>query len=209
MKTKEQAPRNTKHKKIHKSASAGKTRLRWLITVFVTAMVISAVFSLLSQELLDSASILGAFAVLLTIIAIGILFDLLGVAVTAADERPFHSMAARKVFGAAEAIRLLRNAGKVSSICCDVVGDICGIISGTAVAVVAVEAFLRVESVPLTVLQLLLSAFVAALTICGKAFCKSVALENSTAIVHAAARLIAFLKHPFQRKRRASDKKHE
>ena len=207
MKTKEHTPKHTK--KIHKPASAGRTRVRWLITVFVMAMVISAVFSLFSQQLLDGASMLGAFVVLLAIIAVGILFDLLGVAVTAADERPFHSMAARKVFGATEAIRLLRNAGKVSSVCCDVVGDICGIISGTAVAVVAVEAVLRLHSVPMTVIQLLLSAFVAALTICGKAFCKSIALENSTAIVHTAAKLIAFLKHPFQRKRRASEKKHD
>lgn len=172
-------------------------------------MVISAVFSLLSQELLDSASFFGAFAVLLAIIAVGILFDLVGVAVTAADERPFHSMAARKVVGAAEAIKLLRSAGKVSSICCDVVGDICGIISGTAVAVVAVEAFLKLNSIPMRVLQLLLSALVAALTICGKAFCKTIALENSTAIVHTAAKIIAFVKNPFQRKKRASDKKRD
>ena len=154
-------------KKHHKASKSSSSRVRWLVTIFLLVLVISAAFSFMSQELLNSASLFGAFVVLLAIIAIGILFDLLGVAVTAADEKPFHSMAARKVVGAAEAIHLLRNAGKVSTICCDVVGDICGIISGTAAAVVAMEAFIHFDALPFTVLQLLLSALVAALTICG------------------------------------------
>ena len=154
------------------------------------ALMISAAFSFSSQELLSEASLFGAFVVLLTIIAIGIFFDLLGVAVTAAEEKPFHSMASRKVPGGSEAIWLLRNAGRVSSVCCDVVGDICGIISGTAAAVVALEAWQSVQSLSQRMIQLLLSALVAALTILGKAFCKQIALENSTAIVHMAARVI-------------------
>ena len=175
-----------------KNHAGGKksSRLRWLITIFLMALMISAAFSFSSQELLSEASLFGAFVVLLTIIAIGIFFDLLGVAVTAAEEKPFHSMASRKVPGGSEAIWLLRNAGRVSSVCCDVVGDICGIISGTAAAVVALEAWQSAQSLSQRMIQLLLSALVAALTILGKAFCKQIALENSTAIVHMAARVI-------------------
>ncbi len=194
-------------KKHHKASKSSSSRVRWLVTIFLLVLVISAAFSFMSQELLNSASLFGAFVVLLAIIAIGILFDLLGVAVTAADEKPFHSMAARKVVGAAEAIHLLRNAGKVSTICCDVVGDICGIISGTAAAVVAMEAFIHFDALPFTVLQLLLSALVAALTICGKAFCKTIALENSTQIVHLAARVLSYCKHPFGRSKQKTKKK--
>ena len=58
-------------------------------------------------------------------------------AVATANEKPFHSMASRKVPGALEAIRLLRNAERVSSICNDVVGDICGVVSGSASATIA------------------------------------------------------------------------
>lgn len=166
------------------------------------ALTISAVFSFLSQELLSAASLFGAFVVLLTIIAIGIFFDLLGVAVTAAEEKPFHSMASRKVPGGAEGIWLLRNAGKVSSVCNDVVGDICGIISGAAAAVVAVEAYNSVQRPSLRVIQLLLSALVAALTILGKAFCKQLALDYSTNIVHRAAKLIWRFKRVFARKKK-------
>ncbi len=187
-----------KHKKNHNGGKSA-SHLRWLVTIFLMALTISAVFSFFSQELLSKTSLFGAFAVLLAIIAIGILFDLLGVAVTAAEERPFHSMASRKVPGGSEGIWLLRNAGKVSSICCDVVGDICGIISGTAAAVVALEVWTGMQSLSQKLIQLMLSALVAALTILGKAFCKQIALENSTAIVQAAARTIWRVKRIFSR----------
>lgn len=160
------------------------------------AMLISALFSFLSQEILDSAGFLGAFAVLLLIIGVGILFDVIGVAVTSADEKPFHSMASRKVKGAQEAISLLRSADKVSTVCNDVIGDICGIISGTAVAViVGLIVTGKTASTTLSVVfQLALSAFVAGLTIGGKAIFKNVAIKNSTKIVHAASKVIAFFK---------------
>ena len=166
------------------------------------ALVISAAFSFLSQQLLSGATLFGAFSVLLAIIAIGIFFDLLGVAVTAAAEQPFHSMASRKVPGGVEGIWLLRNAGKVSSVCNDVVGDICGIISGAAAAVVAVEAYNSVQHLSLRVMQLLLSALVAALTILGKAFCKQLALDHSTNIVYRAAKLLWQIKRVFTRRKK-------
>ncbi len=190
---------NDRHSDKHRKASA--SRVHWLIAVFILALTISAAFSFFSQELLSRASLFGAFVVLLAIIAIGIFFDLLGVAVTAAEEKPFHSMASRKVPGGAEGIWLLRNAGRVSSICCDVVGDICGVISGAAAAVIAIEACKSLNSPSETAFQLLLSALVAALTILGKAFCKQIALDNSTAIVHGAARIVWRFKRIFSRKK--------
>ena len=195
-------PSPVKHKKTAHPVKPGNARVKWLITIFVMALLISAVFSFLSQELLVAASLFGAFIVLFTIIVIGILFDLLGIAVTAAEEKPFHSMSSRKVRGAAESIWLLRNADKVSSICNDVVGDICGIISGAAAAAVAMEAVFYFHSLSLRILQILLSAFVAALTICGKAFCKQIALQNSTAIVHGFAKIIYRFKRIFHRKKK-------
>lgn len=178
------------------------SRVKWIVAIFLMAMAISALFSFLSQEILDSASLIGSFAVLLIIVAIGIMFDVIGVAVTSADEKPFHSMAARKVKGAPEAISLLRSADKVSTVCNDVIGDICGIISGTAVAVIVglIVAGKTAQNTKTVVFQLALSAFVAGLTIGGKAVFKNVAIKNSTKIVHAAAKVIAFFK--IERKRR-------
>ena len=82
--------------------------------------------------LLRNVQVLVAFIILVVIILTGILFDIIGVAVTAADEKPFHSMSSRKLLGAKTSVALIRNASKLSNFCNDVIGDICGIISGAA-----------------------------------------------------------------------------
>ena len=114
---------------------------RWIFTIFFITVLISAVMSLISTNLLSSATLGVSFVILICIIAIGIVFDIIGVAVTAADEKPFHSMASRKVPEAGEALKLIRNAGRVSSFCNDVIGDICGVISGSASATIAVRVW--------------------------------------------------------------------
>ena len=125
-KTDPEAARRQRHKTI-----------RWVVTVFLITVVISGIISLVSDEVMDSSSLPVAFLILLAIVMVGIIFDIIGMAVASADEKPFHSMAARKVPGSQEAIRLLRNAERVSSICNDVVGDICGVVSGSASATIA------------------------------------------------------------------------
>lgn len=163
---------------------------KWIATIFCSTIAISAIMSFLSNEVLSANGLAISMAVLLVIILIGIIFDIIGVAVTAAEERPFHSMAAKKCPEASIAIRLLRKADRVSSFCNDVVGDICGIVSGSAAAVIAVSAVSGGGNIPSVVAQLGMSALVAGLTIGGKAVGKSVAILNSTAIVHSAAKII-------------------
>ena len=133
-----------------------------------------------------------AFIILFAIILIGIVFDIVGVAVTSADERPFHSMAARKVPGAREAIRLLRNAERVSSICNDVVGDICGVISGSASATIAAQILNNFEFSWPRVVGLMMSALVAGFTVGGKAIGKTFAINSSTTIVHGVGKFLCF-----------------
>ena len=122
-------------------------------------------------------------------ILIGILFDIVGVSVTVADERPFHSMAAHGEKSAACALRLIRNAEKVSNVCNDVVGDIAGIVSGSTAAVIVSKlcSAFRLDSV---MLSLFISALVSGLTIGGKAIGKKIAINNSTQVVHTAARVL-------------------
>lgn len=92
------------------------------------------------------------------------------------------------------AIWMLRRAERVSSICNDVVGDICGVISGSASAVIAARVVMDLKPTVASVVQLLMSAVVAGLTVGGKAFGKSIAMNNSTQIIHAAVKLIYFFK---------------
>lgn len=174
-------------------ASAKKERIktiRWIIIVFVATIVISALISLGSEELMAVSSTLVAFFILLAIILLGIVFDVIGVAVTSADEKPFHSMAARKVPGAQEAIQLLRNAEKVGSICNDVIGDICGVVSGSASATIAARVLQNFEFTWPGVIGLAMSALVAGLTVGGKAIGKSFAIRSCTTIVHGVGRVI-------------------
>ena len=105
-----------------------KSNLRWVITIFFLTIIISGTISFTSSSLMASSGMLVAFLILLFIVLLGILFDIIGVAVTSAEEKPFHSMAAKKVPGAAECIMLLRHADRVASICNDVIGDICGVV---------------------------------------------------------------------------------
>ena len=169
-----------------------KTNYRWAIRIILVSIAASTAFTFASSEVLGRAGIIVAFAILVLFICIGIIFDIIGVAVMSAQEAPFHSMASHRERGAAEALRLLRNAEKASSICNDVVGDVTGIVSGATAALVAAKLMqtINVESVfP----QMLMSGAVAGLTIGGKAVGKTLALNNNTAIVLRTGKLLNLL----------------
>lgn len=167
--------------------------IRWVVTIFLVTIFVSGTISLISEEVMATSGIVTAFVILLTIVLIGILFDIIGVAVTSADETPFHAMAARKVPGARESIRLLRQAEKVSSICNDVVGDICGVVSGSASATIAVQLLQSFEFSWPRMVSLVMSALVAGLTVGGKAIGKTFAVNSSTYIVHFVGKTLYFL----------------
>ena len=169
--------------------------VRWVVTIFLATIVISGIISFVSDEVMSNSGIVTAFLILLLIICVGIIFDIIGMAVATADEKPFHSMAARKVPGAQAAIRLLRNAERVSSICNDGVGDICGVVSGAASATIAAQILQRMEFGWPQMISLLMSAFCAGLTVGGKAIGKTVAVNSATEIVHSVGRLIHWLEH--------------
>ena len=178
--------------------------IRWVVVIFLVTIVISGTISFTSDALMANSTMLVAFIILLAIVLIGIFFDVIGVAVTSADERPFHSMAARKVPGAQESIRLLRNAERVSSICNDVVGDICGVVSGSASATIAAQVLTNADFTWEQFVPLLMSALVAGLTVGGKAIGKTFAMGSCTAIVHGVGKVIwAFTHLPQKRKKRS------
>lgn len=164
-------------------------KFRWAFQVFPISVALSAALTLASGSALESAGMAAAFTVLAVFILLGILFDIIGVAVTAASDRPFHSMAARKVPGAREALGLIRKASRVSSFCNDVVGDICGIISGSTAAVIVArlqEAF----SLRGIAFSLAITAVVSGLTIGGKAIGKTFAIEKSTTVLQLVGRFL-------------------
>ena len=171
-----------------------KTNFRWIISITIISIVTSMAFSLVSSEILDGAGYIIAFLLLAVFILLGIVFDMLGVAVTSAREAPFHSMASHKEKGAREALNLVKSSEKVSSICNDVVGDISGIVSGATAAVIAGN-LTRDLTVSGVLSQLAVTGLVAGLTIGGKALGKTAAINSDTKIVLIAGKSISVF-HP-------------
>ncbi len=169
--------------------------IRWVVTIFLITMVVTGCISLISDRIMSVSGTAVAFLILLTIVLVGIVFDIVGVAVTSADEKPFHSMAARKVPGAQDAIKLLRNAERVSSICNDVVGDICGVISGSAAATITAQVLQNFRFSWPQLVTLVMSALVAGCTVGGKAIGKTVAINSCTQIVAGVGRTLYTVKH--------------
>lgn len=175
--------------------------IKWSITIAVITFVLAALFSIASNAILNGVSWITGMFVVLAIVFIGIVFDMLGIASTAADEAPFHSMAANKVYGARHSVKIIRNADKFASFCNDVIGDISGIISGTASAIVILQLTANFQANRSTLLEYVISviftSFVAALTVGGKALGKSFAIRHSTKIIIQAGKFFQFLEEKF------------
>lgn len=165
----------------------------WIIKITILAFFISLAFSILSESIIPNVNIWVAILLLFLFIGVGILFDMIGVAVTSSDEVPLHSMNARKVKGAKMAVNLKKNADKVSSFCNDVIGDICGIVSGT-VGVAIASSLSQLLNWPLFISTLLVTALIAALTIGGKAMFKGIAIYKSNQILFGFAKFLSIFR---------------
>lgn len=124
--------------------------------------------SVLSDALVSGVSTFVATLLLLTIIAIGIVFDIIGIAVTAAEVKGFHAMGANRVPSADYAIALIRNADKVSNFCNDVIGDICGIVSGAVGTMIVFRILGSFGFINGTLLSVLFTGAISATTVGGR-----------------------------------------
>ncbi len=163
-------------------------QIKWFIQVFIITFALSMLFSYVSANGVSNLSLIPAIFILILVIGIGILFDIIGIAVTVANEQEFHAKATKKVKGSKASIQLIKNAPKVANICADVIGDICGVLSGAISALISMKI---TEQFGLSFnIQFILSAIVAAFTVGGKALGKGLANNNSTKIVHAVGILL-------------------
>ncbi len=156
-------------------------KYKWILQVFVLSFLLSAVFSGLSSFVSDFNVIL-LIVILFIVIGIGILFDMIGVAVLTAEEAPFHARSAKKINSAKASLKLIKNSTKVSSICNDIVGDICGIVSGSLGATLTLYLIGNFHIHPL-LSTILVTSFISAFTVGGKAYFKNIATKNSDGIV--------------------------
>ena len=173
---------NFRDKKLETKKTRG--ALKWVFVSFLISFCLSILMSLLSNSVIDVAdNIIVAGIVLIIIVVMGIIFDIIGTAVTAAEIKPLHAMAARRLYGARIAVKLVRNADKVANICNDIVGDICGIISGAAAAYIIAKIEMQGVNPVNVLLGLGITGLVASITVGGKALGKSFAIRKSSNII--------------------------
>ena len=160
----------------------------WNLIVFILSFSLALVFSFLTNKLSNNASNLIMITLILLVIAIGIIFDMIGVAVLTAKESTFHAMSSKKIKGAKKATKLIRNNVRVASFCNDIIGDVCGIVSGGLGAVLAISMSKYID---VTIATIITSAIISALTVTGKAIFKTVAVKEADNILFMASKLLS------------------
>ncbi|MBO4353393.1 MAG: hypothetical protein J5860_00470 [Clostridia bacterium] len=178
---------------------------KWVAAAFISSISISIVLSLLSSELLNYLNVFFSILILMFFVLIGVVFDIIGVAVTKADIAPFNSMAARKVRGGKKAVSLIKNADRVSSFCNDIIGDISGIVSGATATAIAIKIAVLTTTDSEIWINLIICGAVSALTVSLKAIGKAAGLNYSKGIVTAVALTLSLFekrsKHTSKRKK--------
>ncbi len=167
--------------------------IKWILEIILVTFIISIIFSFLAELFIPKTSLLVSILILIIFILIGILFDMIGVAVQASNEAPFHSMNSRRVKGADVAVKIKKNSDKSSTFCNDVIGDICGIISGTTGSIIALKLVTK-YNVDEFYAVLIITSIISALTIGGKAIGKSIAINKSNYILYDVAKFISDFK---------------
>lgn len=169
-------------------------KTKWLLTVLLISFILSIVMSITSEGLIPKVNVVIGIIIILLFIFIAVIFDMIGVAITAQEETPFHSMASKKIKGSTNSVRLLKNSDKIASICNDVVGDVCGVVSGSAGVLVA-NTISESFDINKSIVVLVTTAIIASLTITGKAYGKTIAINNSKSITEKVGKVL----HRFQK----------
>ena len=155
----------------------------WPIIVLILGTTISLTFSILSELILNDSALIVALIVIFVFIALNIIFDMIGLAIASSSIDHFTAMAARKVKGSKQALALVKNADKVSSVMNDVIGDVCGILSGAAGAAIVTKIAIDNGGDFMSILiPSLVAAIIAGITIFGKAIVKSIAVKHADSI---------------------------
>ena len=153
-------------------------------SIFITTVtfLLTVTVTLLSYAKIESMTFIPAIIILITITFIGFTSYMFGVAAAAAEEKPFHAKASKKVFGAKKGLFLIRHAHRVSNLMCDIIGDICGIISGSLGMVIVLKIAANWQ-LPKSGIEVLVLSLIASLTVGGKAFLKSYGIQKANHII--------------------------
>jgi 4-hydroxybenzoate polyprenyltransferase len=173
----------------------GYKRKSWkhFFLVFILSFLLAVIAAFGSEILMERTNTLTALILLLIIVGINIGFDIIGIAATAATEKPHHAKAANRVQGARQTVYLVRNADTVANFANDIVGDVTGALSGGMAASIVlqlIQTYPTLETKEIW-LNTLMIGLVASLTVTGKALGKSFAIYEADEILGRVGSVIA------------------
>ncbi|MGI6491757.1 MAG: hypothetical protein ACOX0T_04930 [Pelotomaculum sp.] len=167
---------------------------RYILLVGIGSFFLAVVFTFFSETITSRLdSILVSTVFLIIIIFINVLADLIGTAVTAASHIPFNAKSAKKIKGAPQGLRLIRNADKVANICNDVIGDITTTVGGALGISIVIQVMQLDPQLSQFWLNILVTAIIASVIVSGKATGKKIALSRPDDVIFIAGRIVAYL----------------
>ena len=165
----------------------------WVIKAFLLTFIICMLISGLSNVVASSANIWILLIITIIIVFVGIFFDIIGTAVLTAEESTFHAKASNKIRGSKESIKLIKNASNIANFCNDIIGDICGIVSGSMGAMIAIVTANNL-GINTTISALVISSIISSLMVGGKAIGKNIAVKKSDKIIFAVGKVLSKFK---------------
>lgn len=167
----------------------------WIIKISLLAFCLSLILGLFSEIILNKLNLLSAFIILIIFMALNIFSDMLGLAITSCQMDSLkEGEMDKKLYK--KCLKLIKNSDRVSSVLCDVVGDVSGIlcgISGTIISIILTKHF---SYISINIFWgILTTAVVAALTVLFKAITKKYAVENSLKLLKFSAKILLSIKN--------------
>lgn len=162
----------------------------WVIKAFILTFFLALIISGISNIIVEKCGFIVLLIITVLIVILGIIFDIIGTAVLTADEATFHAKASNKIKGSRESIKLIKNASNIANFCNDIVGDICGIVSGSMGAMIAIYASANLN-INNTLTALLISSIISSIMVGGKAIGKNIAVKKSDEIIFMVGSIIS------------------
>ena len=154
----------------------------WVIKAFILTFFLALIISGISNVIVENCGFIVLLIITILIVLLGIIFDIIGTAVLTANEATFHAKASNKIDGSKESIRLIKNSSNIANFCNDIVGDICGIVSGSMGAMIAIYSATHLN-INNTLTALLISSIISSIMVGGKAIGKNIAVKKSDEIL--------------------------
>lgn len=188
---------------------------RYIALVGIGSFLLAIIFTFISEYFASRLnSIILSLVFLVFIVLINIAADLVGTAVTAASHVPFNAKAAKRIRGAPHGLQLIRNADRVANLTNDMLSDITTTVGGALGISIVVQIIKLAPNASQFWLNILITAFIAAVIVSGKAFSKKIALSHPDDVIFFVGRFLARVEEltgysPFRKTRPPRDKRGE